>query len=194
VQPNRWETGRRADDLPVHRLSIAHIEVAGLVWRDGRVHGSDCRRQRGPDTLVDPALSRTERRRTSGGRSRASAHRIGDLSPDDWGNAGVRSAAESREIAEVGCNRRAPLAPRVNAPGGQDFGPDPAGATPLSARVLDSGFLLARHKRMFGQVWTWAGTRRRRGTNGGVAPAQIASQTKQALDDSRSWQTTPALR
>lgn len=53
--------------------------------------------------------------------------------------------------------------------------------------VLAFGFLLDLHRRMFGQVWTWAGSQRRRGTNVGVDPAQIASQTKQALDDARYW-------
>ena len=53
--------------------------------------------------------------------------------------------------------------------------------------VLDFGFLFRLHRRMFGQVWTWAGAQRRRETNVGVDPAQIASQTKQALDDARYW-------
>ena len=53
--------------------------------------------------------------------------------------------------------------------------------------VLDYNFLFVLHKRMFGDVWRWAGTQRKRGTNMGVDPAQIPEQTKQAIDDARYW-------
>jgi Fic-DOC domain mobile mystery protein B len=53
--------------------------------------------------------------------------------------------------------------------------------------VLDFAFLFRLHRRMFGQVWTWAGGQRRRETNVGVDPAQISSRTKQALDDAIYW-------
>jgi Fic-DOC domain mobile mystery protein B len=49
--------------------------------------------------------------------------------------------------------------------------------------ILDYGFLLALHRRMFGDVWTWAGTQRRRVTSIGVEPALIAAQSQLALDD-----------
>jgi len=45
------------------------------------------------------------------------------------------------------------------------------------------------HRRMFEDVWRWAGTQRRRETNIGVEPAQIPTQTKQALDDASYWHT-----
>lgn len=54
-------------------------------------------------------------------------------------------------------------------------------------RLLDYPFLFALHQRMFGDVWTWAGTKRRRETNVGVTPHQILAQVKQALDDARVW-------
>ena len=53
--------------------------------------------------------------------------------------------------------------------------------------VLDYAFLFELHKRMFGDVWRWAGTQRTRGTNIGVEPAQIPERTKQAIDDARYW-------
>ena len=43
------------------------------------------------------------------------------------------------------------------------------------------------HKRMFRDVWTWAGTRRRLVTNIGVDPAQITNQMQLALDDAIFW-------
>jgi Fic-DOC domain mobile mystery protein B len=61
--------------------------------------------------------------------------------------------------------------------------------------VLDYAFLFELHKRMFGDVWKWAGTQRKRVTNIGVEPAQISEQTKQAIDDARYWhdhETFPA--
>lgn len=53
--------------------------------------------------------------------------------------------------------------------------------------VLDHEFLLSLHRRMFDDVWKWAGTQRRREANLGVEPAQIAMQTKKALDDAAYW-------
>ena len=53
--------------------------------------------------------------------------------------------------------------------------------------VLSYSFLVELHKRMFEDVWKWAGTQRRRGTNIGVDPPQITTQTKQTLDDAVWW-------
>ena len=39
--------------------------------------------------------------------------------------------------------------------------------------LLDRAFVLDLHRRMFGDVWTWAGTWRRRETNIGVVPNTI---------------------
>jgi len=61
------------------------------------------------------------------------------------------------------------------------------------ARVLGYSFLFALHRRMFEDVWRWAGTQRRRGTNIGVDPSQIAMLTKQALDDAIWWHNNDAF-
>jgi Fic-DOC domain mobile mystery protein B len=53
--------------------------------------------------------------------------------------------------------------------------------------ILDYSFLLALHRRMFGDVWRWAGTQRQRVTNIGVEPHLIATQSRLALDDARLW-------
>lgn len=53
--------------------------------------------------------------------------------------------------------------------------------------ILEFGFVFELHRRMFGDVWTWAGTQRRRETNIGVAPQQIVIQTKSTIDDARYW-------
>lgn len=53
--------------------------------------------------------------------------------------------------------------------------------------VLEYSFVFDLHKRMFGDVWKWAGTQRRRVTNIGVEPGQIPEQLKQALDDGTYW-------
>ncbi len=54
-------------------------------------------------------------------------------------------------------------------------------------RVLGFSFLFGLHNKMFEDVWKWAGTQRRRGTNIGVDPSEITEQTKQALDDALFW-------
>jgi Fic-DOC domain mobile mystery protein B len=53
--------------------------------------------------------------------------------------------------------------------------------------ILEYGFVLALHRRMFRDVWTWAGELRERVTNIGVHPTQIVSDTIQALDDAKYW-------
>jgi Fic-DOC domain mobile mystery protein B len=53
--------------------------------------------------------------------------------------------------------------------------------------VLDYTFRFVLHRRMFEDVWKWAGTQRRRVANIGVEPSQIAMQTKQTLDDATWW-------
>jgi Fic-DOC domain mobile mystery protein B len=53
--------------------------------------------------------------------------------------------------------------------------------------VLDHPFVFKLHRRMFEEVWKWAGTQRRRATNIGVDPSQIAMQTAQVLDDVKWW-------
>ena len=55
--------------------------------------------------------------------------------------------------------------------------------------MLDYGFMLALHRRMFGDVWAWAGTQRRRVTNIGVEPHSIATQSRLLLDDATFWHT-----
>ncbi len=55
--------------------------------------------------------------------------------------------------------------------------------------VLDYGFMLALHRRMFGDVWKWAGMLRRRETNIGVEPFQIATQSRLLLADASYWHT-----
>jgi len=61
-------------------------------------------------------------------------------------------------------------------------------ATSLGPKgVLGHGFMMALHKRMFGDVWTWAGTQRLREANIGVAPSLIATQCRLLFDDAAFW-------
>ncbi len=43
------------------------------------------------------------------------------------------------------------------------------------------------HRRMFGDVWKWAGKRRTRHTNIGVDPASVVTHLQDACDDARYW-------
>jgi Fic-DOC domain mobile mystery protein B len=54
-------------------------------------------------------------------------------------------------------------------------------------RLLDYGFMLQLHRRMFGDVWTWAGKQRRRATNIGVEVHLITTQSQLLLDDAELW-------
>jgi len=53
--------------------------------------------------------------------------------------------------------------------------------------VLDEAFLRGLHRRMFNQVWRWAGNYRTTERNIGVAPHLIQPQLVQAIDDARFW-------
>jgi Fic-DOC domain mobile mystery protein B len=53
--------------------------------------------------------------------------------------------------------------------------------------LLTIGFSDLLHRRMFGDVWTWAGARRRRMTNIGVDPADINVSMKLLFDDAQYW-------
>lgn len=60
-------------------------------------------------------------------------------------------------------------------------------------RMLDYGFMLQLHRRMFSDVWTWAGNQRRRATNIGVEPYLISTQSRLLLDDAKLWHAQRAF-
>jgi Fic-DOC domain mobile mystery protein B len=53
--------------------------------------------------------------------------------------------------------------------------------------LLDRTFVLALHRRMFGDVWAWAGTWRQRETNIGVIPNIIPVRVESLVQDARHW-------
>ena len=55
------------------------------------------------------------------------------------------------------------------------------------AEVLDVAFVRELHRRMFGDVWTWAGRFRTVGTNLGIDAHAIPSALAQALLDAAYW-------
>ncbi|MDQ7017045.1 MAG: mobile mystery protein B [Gammaproteobacteria bacterium] len=65
-----------------------------------------------------------------------------------------------------------------------------------NADILSECFVRELHKRLFGQVWRWAGTFRQTEKNIGVDPVQIAVQLRLLLDDARYWiahETYPSM-
>lgn len=67
--------------------------------------------------------------------------------------------------------------------------------SPSMTRLLDDAFARALHKRMFGDVWRWAGTYRRTERNIGIEAYRIAPELASMLDDVRYWvehETYPA--
>jgi Fic-DOC domain mobile mystery protein B len=53
--------------------------------------------------------------------------------------------------------------------------------------VLDRNFLNELHRRMFGDVWRWAGQYRTTPRNIGIEAYQILPEVQQAIDDARYW-------
>ena len=53
--------------------------------------------------------------------------------------------------------------------------------------ILSERFVCDLHKRLFSDVWKWAGSFRRTEKNIGIDPIQIAIQLRSLLDDTRYW-------
>lgn len=56
-----------------------------------------------------------------------------------------------------------------------------------STDILNEAFVRELHKKLFGDVWTWAGMFRRTEKNIGIDPTQIAIQLRILLDDAQYW-------
>ena len=56
-----------------------------------------------------------------------------------------------------------------------------------SAGILTEGIVFELHKRMFGDVWSWAGSTRKTGKNIGIDPQQIHIQLGALLRDAQYW-------
>jgi Fic-DOC domain mobile mystery protein B len=54
-------------------------------------------------------------------------------------------------------------------------------------KLVDEDYIQRAHKLMFGDVWRWAGTYRRRDKNLGVEWVQIPIEVRMLLDDARLW-------
>lgn len=59
----------------------------------------------------------------------------------------------------------------------------------LIDKVLEEAFIKNLHKRMFGDVWKWAGTFRKSNKNIGVDWPQIPLELRKLLDDAQYWHT-----
>jgi len=53
--------------------------------------------------------------------------------------------------------------------------------------VLTDDFALLLHKRLFGDVWSWAGSFRKTEKNIGIDPLRIAVELRKLIDDARYW-------
>jgi Fic-DOC domain mobile mystery protein B len=89
----------------------------------------------------------------------------GGLVPLDIATRSDLHAAEERSIATALLRRRSPTPPVL----------------------LDDAYLRRLHRDLFGAVWTWAGTYRRRVTNIGIEPAQISTAVRALTDDALGW-------
>jgi Fic-DOC domain mobile mystery protein B len=53
--------------------------------------------------------------------------------------------------------------------------------------VLTDDFAVTLHKRLFGDVWSWAGTFRKTGKNIGIDPIHIPVELRTLMDNARYW-------
>jgi Fic-DOC domain mobile mystery protein B len=64
------------------------------------------------------------------------------------------------------------------------------------AHVLTDDFAITLHKRLFGDVWDWAGTFRKTGKNIGIDPVHIPVELRSLMGDAKYWadnKTYPAI-
>jgi len=61
-----------------------------------------------------------------------------------------------------------------------------------AARILDRQTLADLHRRMFGEVWQWAGSWRQREANVGVSPRQVVTELENLLGDVQAQTADPA--
>lgn len=64
---------------------------------------------------------------------------------------------------------------------------------PVVERLLTTDFADQLHRRMFRQVWKWAGQHRKLATNIGVEPYQINTQLRDVFDDAIYWHQHPEV-
>jgi Fic-DOC domain mobile mystery protein B len=55
------------------------------------------------------------------------------------------------------------------------------------ADVLSDRFAVTLHKRLFGDVWNWAGTFRKTGKNIGIDPVHIPVELRTLMGDAKYW-------
>jgi Fic-DOC domain mobile mystery protein B len=53
--------------------------------------------------------------------------------------------------------------------------------------ILEEGFVRTLHRRLFGDVWEWAGTFRQTELNIGIEPLQVAVQLRMLLGNAQFW-------
>lgn len=54
-------------------------------------------------------------------------------------------------------------------------------------QFLSEEFIFLIHKKMFGTIWEWAGTKRKTNKNIGVDKTQISVELRKLIDDCRFW-------
>ncbi len=57
----------------------------------------------------------------------------------------------------------------------------------MAEKILTEGFVKDLHKRMYGDVWKWAGEFRRSEKNIGITWTQIPIEIRHLLDDTKYW-------
>lgn len=60
---------------------------------------------------------------------------------------------------------------------------------PRAVDILTEDFLFKLHRRMFGEVWEWAGDVRRTGKNIGVDTIEVRPRLRDLIEDARYWRT-----
>lgn len=95
---------------------------------------------------------------------------------------------------EVTAEERAELIPTWISTRGELYAAEEAniaagtiGLAPPTAVLLDDLYLRRLHKRMFDEVWDWAGVFRRRETNLGIDPREIPTAVRALVTDARAW-------
>ena len=101
--------------------------------------------------------------------------------PDDAGTPLAPEEKHDLIPAHIAFRRELNAAEQDNIARGQDW------ALRRRREILDERFILEIHRRMFSDVWRWAGRYRTTERNLGIAPWEIPVEMRKLIDDARTW-------
>jgi Fic-DOC domain mobile mystery protein B len=95
--------------------------------------------------------------------------------------------AEGLRFPHVRTRRELDELEEANVQSGLEWARDRAVMGRRTTDVLSEEFLYELHRRMFGEVWDWAGASRRTDKNIGIDKFEVPQEVRKLIQDARHW-------